>query len=138
MCGYVRSGRAGRDPQELPDGAASKNKRFPRAERLTAGRLRELAQLSDEQSITHESPEDLFAAAIADFRKHLEELHAAATDVNEVVDHQGVALVDTSGYNDPEMKRTFNEISEFVSEWRAARRRAARMRADLDDSGDER
>ncbi|MBM0255561.1 hypothetical protein [Micromonospora sp. 4G55] len=137
LCQVVLDGRAGRDPQELPDGAMPKNKRFLRAERLTAGRLRELAQISDEQSVTHESPEDLFAAAIADFRKHLEELHAAAIVVNEVVDNEGVALVDAKGYDDPEMKRTFTEVSEFVSEWRAARRRATRMRADLDNSGDE-
>ncbi|GIF49319.1 hypothetical protein DFJ67_2145 [Asanoa ferruginea] len=137
LCQVVLDGRAGRDPQELSDGAAPRNKRFVRAERLTAGRLRELALISDEQSITHESPEDLFAAAIADFRKHLEELHATAIEVNEVVDHHGVALVDTSGYDDPEMKRTFNEVSDLISEWRATRRRATRMRADLDDGGDE-
>jgi len=137
LCQVVLDGRFGRDPQELPDGVMPKNKRFLRSEKLTASRLRELAQISDEQSVTHESPEDLFAAAIADFRNRLEELHAAAIDVNEVVDNEGVALVDTKGYDDPQMKRTFTEVSELVSEWRAARRRTTRMRADLDGSGDE-
>ncbi|GAB3852579.1 hypothetical protein ACFPIJ_64290 [Dactylosporangium cerinum] len=138
LCQVVLDGRAGRDPQELPDGTAPKDRRLPRVALLTADRLRELARLSNDKTITHNTPEDLFAAAIADFRMHLEELRAAATDVNDVVDHQGVALVDTKGYDDPEMKRMLDEVAEFVSEWRGARRRAIRMRADLDDSGDER
>ncbi|MEV0611521.1 hypothetical protein AB0I61_34785 [Polymorphospora rubra] len=137
LCQVVLDGRAGRDPQELPDGTMPKNRQFLRAEKLTASRLRELAQISDEQSVTHESPEDLFAAAIREFRDRLDELHAAAIDLNEVVDGEGVALVDTKGYDDPEMKRMFAAVSDLVSEWRAARRRADRMRADLDDSGDE-
>ncbi|MGK5681163.1 hypothetical protein [Actinoplanes sp. URMC 104] len=137
LCQVVLDGRAGRDPQELPDGTMPRNRRFQRAEKLTAGRLRELAEISDEQSVTHESPEDMFAAAIAEFRNHLEELHAAAIDVNEVVDNEGVALVDTKGYDDPEMRHMFTAVSEFVSEWRLARRRANRMRADLDGSGEE-
>ncbi len=50
----------------------------------------------------------------------------------------GVALVDTVGYDNPTVRDTLVEITDFVSEWRGARRRADRMRADLDESGDAR
>ncbi|MFF4894298.1 hypothetical protein [Micromonospora chersina] len=85
LCQVVLDGRAGRGPQELPAGTTPKSRRFLRAEELTVSRLRELAQISDEQSVTHDSPEDLFAAAIREFRDRLDGLHTAAIDLNEVV-----------------------------------------------------
>ena len=138
LCQVVLDGRAGRDPQELPDGATPKDKCLPGAEILTPGRLRELAELSDEEGITHESPEDLFAAAITDFQKCLDDLYVAAQKIGEVTDQDGVALVDTLGFENPNVKKTLTEITELVLEWQGARRRANRMRADLDDSGETR
>jgi hypothetical protein len=138
LCQVVLDGRASREPQELPDGATPKDRRLPHAEILTPRRLRELAELSDEQGITHESPEDLFAAAIADFQKSLDELHLAAKEVGEVTDHDGVALVDTQGFENSNVKNTLTEITDMVSEWQGARRHATRMRADLDGSADAR
>lgn len=138
LCQVVLDGRAGRDPQELPDGIAPEDKRFPHAEILTPGRLRDLARLSDEQGITHESPEDIFAAAIEDFEQRLDELLVAAQEVGAVTDQDGVALVDTRGFESPYVKNTLTEIVDLVSEWRGARRRATRMRADLDDGGEAR
>jgi len=49
-----------------------------------------------------------------------------------------VALVDTLGFENPNVKKTLTEITELVLEWQGARRRANRMRADLDDSGETR
>jgi hypothetical protein len=34
------------------------------------------------------------------------------------------------------VRKTLTEITDLVSEWRGARRRATRMRADLDDGGE--
>ena len=109
---------------------------MPDAEILTPGRLRELTELSDEEGITHQSPEDRFAAAIVDFQKCLEDLYFAAQKVGEVTDYEGVALVDTLGFESPNVKDTLTDITDLVSEWRGARRRATRMRADLDNSGE--
>jgi hypothetical protein len=138
LCQIVLDGRAERAPQELPDGASPKDKRIPKAELLTAERLRELAKLSDEQGITHDSPEDRFAAAIQEFQDRLEELHLAALAVGAITDDTGLALVDTLGYDDSTVKDTLTAVTDLVSEWRGARRRAARMRGDLDSSGDDR
>jgi hypothetical protein len=138
LCQIVLDGRAGRAPQELPDGTSPRNKRIPDAEVLTAVRLRELAKLSDEQGITHDSPEDLFAAAIQEFQDRLEELHLAGQEVGAIVDETGVALVDKLGYDDATVKDTLTNVTDMVSEWRGARRRAERMRGDLDSSGGER
>lgn len=138
LCQVVLDGRAGRDPQELPDGLTPQDKRMPNAEILTPGRLRELTELSDGEGITHDSPQDLFAVAIDNFQKCLDDLYVAAQQVREVTDQHGVALVDTLGFESPNVKDTLNEIADFVSEWRGARRRAARMRADLDDGGETR
>jgi len=136
LCQVVLDGRADRDPQELPDGVTPQDKRLPGAEILTPGRLRELAELSDGEGITHESPEDLFATAIGDFQKCLDDLYVAAQRVGEVTDQDGVALVDTLGFESSNVKDTLTEIADLVSEWRGARRRATRMRADLDDGGE--
>ena len=136
LCQVVLDGRAGRDPQELPDGANPQDKRLPGAETLTPSRLRELAELSDGEGITHESPEDLFAAAIADFQKCVDDLYVAAQKVGAVANQDGVALVDTLGFESSNVRDTLTEITNLVSEWRGARRRAARMRADLDESGE--
>lgn len=138
LCQVVLDGRAGRDPQELPAGVTPQDKRLPGEEILTPGRLRELAELSDGEGITHESPEDLFAAVIADFQQCLDDLYLAARKVGEVTDQDGVALVDTLGFEDSNVRDTLNDIADLVSEWRGARRRAARMRADLDHSGEAR
>ena len=138
LCQVVLDGRAGRDPQELPDGFTPQDKRMPEAEILTPGRLRELTELSDEEGLTHQSPEDRFAAAIVKFQKCLEELYIAAQKVGEVTDYEGVALVDKLGFESSNVKDTLTDISDLVSEWRGARRRATRMRADLDDSGEAR
>jgi hypothetical protein len=138
LCQVVLDGRADRDPQELPDGATPQDKWLPGAAVLTPGRLRELAELSDGEGITHESPEDIFAAAIAEFQQCLDDLYVAAQRVGEVADQDGVALVDTLGFENPNVKDTLTDITDLVSEWRAARRRAGRMRADLDDSGEDR
>ncbi len=108
------------------------------AEILTPGRLRELTALSDGAGITHDSPEDRFAAAIAGFQQCLENLHMAARAVGAVTDQDGVPLVDTLGFENPDVKDTLAEIGDLVSEWRGARRRAVRMRADLDDGGETR
>jgi hypothetical protein len=137
LCQVVLDGRAGRSPQELPDGADPQDRRIPGAAVLTADRLRELAKLSDEQGITHESPEDRFAAAIANFQDRLEALHLAAQAVGQVTDNDGVPLVDTLGYEDPGVKDMLDGVTDLVSEWRGARRRAARMRCDLDGSGED-
>lgn len=136
LCQVVLDGRAGRDPQELPDRAAPQDKHLPGAEILTPGRLREITELSDGEGITHESPEDLFAAAIDNFLKCLDDLYVAAQKVGEVTDPDGMALVDTLGFEDSNARDTLTNIGDFVSEWRGARRRAARMRADLDNSGE--
>jgi hypothetical protein len=138
LCQVILDGRADRDPQELPDGTTPQDKRLPGAEILTPGRLRELAELSDGEGITHESPEDLFAAAIAYFQQCLDDLYVAAQKIGAVTDQDGVALVDTLGYENPNVKKTLTEITELVLEWQGARRRANRMRADLDDSGETR
>jgi hypothetical protein len=136
LCQIVLDGRADRDPQVLPDGATPTDRRFPQAEILTPDRLRTLAKLSDEQGITHDSPEDLFAAAIDTFQKRLDDLLIAAQEVGEVIGHDGVPLVDTLGFENPNVRNTLTDITDLVSEWRGARRRATRMRADLDDGGD--
>jgi hypothetical protein len=138
LCQVVLDGRADRDPQELPDGATPQDRRLPGAAILTPGRLRELAELSDGEGITHESPEDIFAAAIAEFQQCLDDLYVAAQKVGEVTDQDGLALVDTLGFENPNVKDTLTDITDLVSEWRAARRRAVRMRADLDDGGEDR
>jgi hypothetical protein len=134
LCQVVLDGRAGRGPQELPDGAAPKNKLFHDAEDLTAKRLRELAQLSDEQGITHESPEDRFTKAIVKFELLVDDLHAATLEVAKVADDDDVPLVDTKGFDNSDVKDALGEIVELVTEWRGTRRRAARMRAELDGS----
>jgi hypothetical protein len=53
----------------LPAGTDPLDKLIPHADVLTAGRLRELAELSDGEGITHESPEDLFAIRYPRFRE---------------------------------------------------------------------
>ncbi|MFI5870942.1 hypothetical protein ACIBAH_00610 [Streptomyces sp. NPDC051445] len=108
------------------------------AEILTPGRLSELTDLSDGEGITHESPEDRFAAALAEFQERLDDLLAAAQRVGEVTDQDGVALVDTLGYENSNVRSTLGEVTDLVSEWRGARRRAGRMRADRDQSGEAR
>jgi hypothetical protein len=138
LCQVVLDGRARRDPQELPDGTTPQDKHLPGAEILTPSRLRELAELSDGEGITHESPEDLFAAAIVNFQKCLDDLYVASQKVGEVTNQDGVALVDTLGFEDSSVRNTLTDIADLVSEWRGARRRATRMRPDLDDSGETR
>jgi hypothetical protein len=85
-----------------------------------------------EEGISHDSPEDFFATAIADFQEELYKLHEAANAVAGVVDDTGVALVDTLGFESSEVKTTLQEVVDLVSEWRSAKRRATRMRPDLD------
>ena len=136
LCQVVLDGRAGRDPQELRDGSDPQDRHLPDARLLTAGRLRELAQLFDGEGITHDSPEDLFAAAICDFQRCLEDLLVTAQKVGEVTYPDGVALVDTLGFDNPGVRQTLNDITGLVYEWRGARSRASRMRADVDDSGE--
>lgn len=138
LCQIVLDGRAGRDPQELVKGTMPEDKRIAGAELLTPVRLRELADLSDGEGITHDSPEDRFAAALKEFQGRLDDLHAAAQEVGVVTGTDGVALVDTLGYDNSNVRNTLGEITDLVSEWRGARRRADRMRADLDESGDAR
>ncbi|MEU8408031.1 hypothetical protein AB0C19_17735 [Micromonospora sp. NPDC048842] len=138
LCQIVLDGRAERAPQELPDGVQPRNKRIPDAETLTAARLRQLAKLSDEQGITHDSPEDLFAAAIQQFQDCLEQLHCAAQEIESIVDDTGVTLVDKLGYDNPTVKDTLTTVADMASEWRGARRRAERMRGDLDSNGGDR
>ncbi|GHE93040.1 hypothetical protein E5082_28595 [Streptomyces griseoluteus] len=135
LCQIVLDGRAGRDPQELAKGTMPEDKRIAGAEPLTPARLRELIDLSDEEGITHDSPEDRFAAALKEFQGRLDDLHAAAQEVGDVTGTDGVALVDTLGYDNSNVRNTLVEITDLVSEWRGARRRADRMRADLDESG---
>lgn len=137
LCQVVLDGRVGRAPQELPDGATPRNRRFLGSTDLTAGRLRELAKVSDEQPVNHEGPEDRFDGAIKDFRDRLEELQLAALEVEAVTDNEGMALVDTKGYSDETVQQMLAAITDLVSEWRAARKRATRMRGDLDNSGDQ-
>jgi hypothetical protein len=136
LCQVILDGRARRDPQELPDGASPQDGSVPGAKPLTPQRLRELAELSDEEGITHESPEDRLAAAITNFQMRLDDLWVAAQKVAEVTDQDGMALVDTQGYDDPAARQTLAEITELVLEWRGARRRANRMRADAEDSSE--
>ncbi|MET8431753.1 hypothetical protein ABZV61_02925 [Streptomyces sp900116325] len=138
LCQVVLDGRAGRDPQELADGTMPQDNLITDAEVITPGRLRELADLSDVEGITHESPEDRFAAALAEFQERLDDLLAAAQRVGDVTDQNGMALVDTLGYENSNVRSTLVEVSDLVSEWRGARRRAGRMRADLDESGEAR
>ncbi|MFJ6722367.1 hypothetical protein [Streptomyces sp. NPDC091259] len=138
LCQVVLDGRAGRDPQELADGTMPHDAVIPGAEILTPGRLRELADLSEGEGITHESPEDRFASALKDFQERLDDLLAAAQAVGRVTGEDDVALVDTLGFSSSNVRDTLVEITDLVSEWRGARRRADRMRADLDDSGDAR
>lgn len=131
LCQIILDGRADRDPQELPDASDPQDRGFPGANILTAARLRELAELS-EDGISHDSPEDFFAAAIKEFEDKVDELHDAAQQVAKVTDHVGVPLVDTRGYESREVKDTLADIVDLVAEWRSARRRAVRMRPDLD------
>ncbi|KAF5994536.1 hypothetical protein BOG92_024925 [Streptomyces sp. WAC00263] len=138
LCQIVLDGRAGRDPQELVKGTTPADKRIAGADALTPVRLRELAELSDREGITHDSPEDQFAAALKEFQGRLDDLLAAAQEVGDVTGKDGVALVDTLGYDNSNVRNTLVEITDLVSEWRGARRRADRMRADLDESGDAR
>ncbi|MEU4518820.1 hypothetical protein AB0F52_08875 [Amycolatopsis sp. NPDC024027] len=133
LCQIILDGRADRDPQELPEETEPRDRRFRSASILTPKRLRELAEMSEE-GISHDSPEDLFAAAIADFADKLDDLHAAAEEVAKVVDHADVPLVDTLGFESTTVKATLQEVVDMVSEWRSSKRRAARMRPDLDDS----
>ncbi|WP_159038992.1 MULTISPECIES: hypothetical protein [unclassified Streptomyces] len=138
LCQIVLDGRAGRDPQELAKGTTPEDKRIAGADTLTPVRLRELADLSEGEGITHASPEDRFAAALKEFQKRLDDLLTAAQKVGDVTGKDGVALVDTLGYDNSNVRNTLVEITDLVSEWRGARRRADRMRADLDESGDAR
>jgi predicted translin family RNA/ssDNA-binding protein len=133
LCQIILDGRAGRDPQELPDDTEPKDRRFRDASVLTPDRLRELAEMSEE-GISHDSPEDSFAAAIADFEEMLDKLHEIAKAVADVADDTGVALVDTVGFETSEVNTTLQEVVELVSEWRSTKRRATRMRPDLDGS----
>ncbi|WP_190816560.1 hypothetical protein [Saccharopolyspora pogona] len=133
LCQIILDGRADRAPQELPDASEPRDRRFPGADILTPVRLRELAELSEE-GISHDAPEDLFAAAIGNFEDMLDEAHDAAQDVAKVTDHAGVPLVDTRGFESRLVKDTLDAIVELVGDWRSARRRAARMRPDLDGS----
>jgi hypothetical protein len=133
LCQIILDGRAGRDPQELPDDTEPEDRRFRHASVLTPKRLRELAEMSEE-GISHDSPEDFFAATIADFREKLDELNEAANAVAGVTDETGVALVDTVGFESIEVNTTLQEVVELVSEWRSTKRRATRMRPDLDDT----
>ncbi|MFB7237895.1 hypothetical protein ACFCXK_24260 [Streptomyces sp. NPDC056269] len=138
LCQVVLDGRAGRDPQELADGTMPQDTLIPAAEILTPGRLRELADLSEGEGITHETPEDRFATALKDFQERLDDLLSAAQTVGNVTGEDGVALVDTLGFSNSNVRDTLVEITDLVSEWRGARRRADRMRADLDESSDAR
>ncbi|WP_331747591.1 hypothetical protein OG365_40940 (plasmid) [Streptomyces sp. NBC_00853] len=138
LCQVVLDGRAGRDPQELADGTMPQDAVIPGAEVLTPERLRELADLSEGEGITHESPEDRFASALKDFQERLDDLLAAAQAVGRVTGEDDVALVDTLGFSSSNVRDTLVEITDLVSEWRGTRRRADRMRADLDESGDAR
>ncbi|MFC1414874.1 hypothetical protein ACEZCY_37705 [Streptacidiphilus sp. N1-12] len=138
LCQVVLDGRAGRDPQELADGTMPQDTLIPAAEILTPGRLRELADLSEGEGITHETPEDRFAAALKDFQERIDDLLSAAQRVGNVTGEDGVALVDTLGFSNSNVRDTLVEITDLVSEWRGARRRADRMRADLDEISDAR
>jgi hypothetical protein len=138
LCQVVLDGRANRDPQELPDGALPQDRHLPDAEILTPGRLRQLADLSDDEAITHKSPEDLFAEAIANFQTCLDDLYIAAQQISEVTDLNGEVLVDKLGFENSAVRSTLNDITDLVSEWRGARRRATRRRADSDDTGESR
>ena len=131
LCQIIFDGRAGRDPQELPDDTEPEDRRFRNASVLTPERLRELAEVFEE-GISHDSPEDLLATAIADFEEKLEKLHETAKAVASVVDETGVALVDTKGYETTEVNTTLQAVVDLVSEWRSTKRRATRMRPDLD------
>jgi len=135
LCQIVLDGRAGRKAQELPDGTTPQDANLPDAHDLTQARLRELANVSDTAPIGHQSADDRFAEAIKDFKGCLADLHSATMEMAEVADSDGVPLVDIKGYDDPEVRRHLVEITELVSDWRSARKRANRMRPDLDDSG---
>ncbi|MCO6763683.1 hypothetical protein KQH43_31810, partial [Streptomyces sp. EL5] len=74
LCQVVLDGRAGRNPQELADGTMPQDNLITDAEILTPERLHELADLSDGEGITHESPEDRFAAALKEFQDRLDDL----------------------------------------------------------------
>ena len=99
-CQIILDGRAGRDPQELPEDTEPEDRRFRDVSVLTPERLRELVEMSEE-GISHASPEDFFATAIADFQEKLKELNEAAKAVADVVDDTDVALVDTVGSRAP-------------------------------------
>jgi hypothetical protein len=131
LCQIILDGRVGRDPQELPDDTEPADRCFRDASVLTPERLRELAEMFDE-GISHDSPEDIFTAAIVDFEEKLEKLHEAAKAVAGVADDTGVAFVDTKGYETTEVNDTLRDVEELVSEWRSTKRRATRMRPDLD------
>ncbi|MDA3644389.1 hypothetical protein LZ318_30745 [Saccharopolyspora indica] len=133
LCQIILDGRAGRDAQELPDASDPQDRRFRESKILTPSRLRELAELSEE-GISHDSPEDLFAAAISKFEDKLDAALVAAQDIAKVTDHAGVLLVDTRGFESRSIKDALDAIVEMVGDWRSARRRAARMRPDLDGS----
>ncbi|WP_280297080.1 hypothetical protein [Nocardia abscessus] len=133
LCQIVLDGRAGRDPQELPDGTEPEDRLLPDASILDSKRLRELAEMSEE-GISHDSPEDQFAMALRDFENLLDELHAAAQTVANVEDQDGVPLVDTLGFESSTVKSTLQDVVDLVSEWRSVKRRAARMRPDIDGS----
>jgi hypothetical protein len=132
LCQIALDGRADRDSQELADDTEPQDRRIPGAEILTPERLRTLAKLSEE-GISHVSPEDRFAVAIRDFQEVLGEAVDAAQKVSRVVDHTGVPLVDTLGFESSEVKATLQELGELVGDWRSARRRATRMRPDHND-----
>lgn len=131
LCQIILDGRAGRDPQELPDDTEPEDRRFRDASVLTPERLRELAEMSEE-GISYRTPEDLFAAAIADFEGKLYDLYEAAKAVAAVVDDTGVALVDTVGFETTEVNTSLQDVVNLVAEWRSQKHRAIRMRPDLD------
>jgi len=137
LCQIILDGRAGRDPQELPDDAEPEDRMFRDATVLTPQRLRELADMSEE-GISHDSPEDLFATAIANFEEKLDGLHEAAKVVAGVADDTGIALVDNMGFEATEVNTTLQDVVELVSEWRSTKRRATRMRPDLDGTAADR
>ncbi|WP_327136285.1 hypothetical protein OG311_40400 (plasmid) [Streptomyces sp. NBC_01343] len=138
LCQVVLDSRAGRDPQVLAHGAAPQDARILDAEILTAERLRELVDLPEGEGITHETPHDRFALSLKGFQECLDDLHYAAKAVGNVTAEDGVPLVDTLGYDNSDVRKRLGEITELVMEWLGARRRADRMRAALDESGDAR
>ncbi|MFJ6438776.1 hypothetical protein [Streptomyces sp. NPDC091416] len=138
LCQIILDGRAGRDPQELPQGTMPQDNQITDTDILTPERLRELADLFEGEGITHASPEDRFATALKKFQDRLDELLESAQQVGGVTGQDGVALVDTLGYDNSNVRNTLVEITDLVSEWRGTRRRANRMRADLGGSGEAR